>query len=149
MALLFKHEPPENTPMVCDFNGAPDTPQQRLAEYGRLFQAGPVSPQRTTTAVVLTFSGHQIASWVADLAAREAACCPFMSYLVTQDGDSVRWETSGSPDVQPILDEYYELYHTAATASVEDLIGHLAERGFNINSTTSNRFEHERNTSTS
>jgi len=25
------------TPIMCDMTGAPDTPEQRVAEYGRLF----------------------------------------------------------------------------------------------------------------
>ena len=136
MTILFHHEPPSGAPIVCDFSGAPDTPEERLAEYGRLFRSGPVGRQRTATGVVLTFAGTGKAPWVADLAAREAACCPFMAYRVTLDHGSVRWETSGAAEVQPILDQYYALYDAAVTTSVDDLISRLGERGFVVNLTT-------------
>lgn len=142
MTLLLKHEPLSDAPIVCDFTGAPDTPELRLNEYGQLFSAGLVSRERTAAGVVLTFHAR-MASWVADVAAREAACCPFLSYLVVLDDDVVRWETSGTADAQPILDEYYELCHTAATASVDDLIAGLAQRGFAVTRSSDDRFEHQ------
>lgn len=141
MNLLFEHEPPDDAPIVCDFTDAPDAPRQRLEEYGRLFQAGLISHQRTTTSVVLTFE-PDLATWVTDLARREAACCPFMSYRVTDDGTSVRWETSATVEAQPILDEYHDLYQTVATATVDELIDQLAARGFDITTMASGQFEH-------
>lgn len=140
MTILLQHEPPDDAPIVCDFTGAPDTPEERLTEYGQLFSAGLISRERTATSVILTFHGR-MASWVADLAAREAACCPFMSYLVVHGEGGVRWETSGAAEVQPILDEYYELYHTAAMASVDELIASLAERSFTVTRPAGCRFE--------
>ncbi len=141
MTLFFQHEPPAHAPIVCDFTDAPDTPEERLNEYGQLFGAGLISRERTTTGVTLTFA-VRMASWVADLAAREAACCPFMSYRVTHDDETVRWETSGPTQAQPILDEYYELYQTAATASVDDLIASLATRGFTVTHSPDDPFQH-------
>ncbi len=55
----------------------------------------------------------------------------------------MRWETSGPTQAQPILDEYYELYQTAATASVDDLIVSLATRGFNVTRSSDDRFQHK------
>lgn len=80
--------------------------QERLEEYGRIFHAALTSRERTTTGVVLTFGPAHHGQWVADLAAREAACCPFMSYLVTLDDGLIGWETNGTPEMQAILDEY-------------------------------------------
>jgi hypothetical protein len=37
---------PENPPVVCDLTGAPDTGEQRLAEYGRLLQSAYLSRDR-------------------------------------------------------------------------------------------------------
>lgn len=142
MTLLFQHEPPSNAPVVCDFTDAPDTPEERLNEYAQLFGANLVTRERTTASVILTFDAR-MASWVADLAAREAACCPFMSYLVTQDDNKVRWETSGPAEVQPILDEYYDLYSAAATTTVDDLIAHLATRGFTVTRPSDTHFQHQ------
>lgn len=143
MTLLFEHEPAGDAPIVCDFSGATDTPEQRLAEYRQLFGPGLVSRERTGTGVVVTFDAR-LASWAADLAAREAACCPFLSYLVTLDDGVVRWETSGSAEAQPILDECHELYHTAATISVDDLIAGLAQRGFTVTRSSAESFQLER-----
>ena len=142
MTLIFQHEALTHAPIVCDFTDAPDTPEERLNEYAQLFGAGLISRERTTTGVTLTFDAR-VASWVADLAAREAACCPFMSYRVTHDDETVRWETSGPTQAQPILDEYYELYQAAATASVDDLIVSLATRGFNVTRSSDDRFQHK------
>lgn len=142
MTLIFQHEAPTHAPIVCDFTDAPDTPEERLNEYAQLFGAGLISRERTDTGVTLTFAAR-LASWVADLAAREAACCPFMSYRVTHDDETVRWETSGPTQAQPILDEYYELYQTAASASVGDLIVNLATRCFTVTRSSDARFQYK------
>ncbi len=44
-----------------------------------------------------------------DLAARERACCAFLTIVVTEDGDRVRWEASAEPAAQAVVDEFYEL----------------------------------------
>ncbi len=67
-----------------------------------------------------------------------------MCYLVTQEDEAVRWETSGPVEAQPILDEYYELYHAAVTGSVDDLIAILANRGFTVTRSAEDRFQHQR-----
>lgn len=132
MTELFRFQPEGGTPIICDFTEASDTPEERLAEYGRLFEAALVSRERTVDGVKLTFSaGDAVAEWVADLAAREAACCPFMSYDVTADDDAVTWVTSGTPEMQPILDHYYDLYQVAIEG-FEPLSRRLADSGFEI-----------------
>jgi len=44
-----------------------------------------------------------------DLAAREAACCPFLTYDIALHEGTVTWTTGGAdrPDVRAVLDEYY------------------------------------------
>jgi hypothetical protein len=129
MTELFHFEPRPDTAIVCDFTGAPDTPGERFAEYGRLFGTALLSRERTAESVILTFRQDDgIADWVADLAAREAACCPFMRYQVVADGTEIRWETSGSTEMQPLLDEYYALFGEATTLSPDGLLGRLNAR---------------------
>ena len=46
-----------------------------------------------------------------DLADREAACCPFFNYTVTEHDGQVSYKIAGDDDpiVQGILDELYQL----------------------------------------
>lgn len=137
MRTLFRFHRKPDTPIVCDFTEASDTPQERFAEYGRLFNASPIDRERTINGVVLTFEpGAGVAEWVADLAAREAACCPFLSYEVTTDRSATKWTTWGTDAVQTILDEFYALYEAVrsstsgelfAGTATEDLEGRVPE----------------------
>lgn len=131
MTTLFHFQPQPDIPIVCDFTGAADTPEERFAEYGRLFGQALVARERTPDGVVLTFTpGEGVAAWVADLAAREAACCPFMRYDVTDEGTIIRWVTSAtSTEMAPVLDEYYRLYDEV-TLPVDEVMARMGERGF-------------------
>lgn len=132
MTELFRFQPEDHAPIVCDFTEASDTPEERLAEYVRLFESAFVSRVRTNDGVVLRFSpGDGVADWVADLAAREAACCPFLSYDVSADDTGITWVTSGTPDMQPVLNQYYDLYQVARDG-VQPLIQRLADTGFEV-----------------
>ncbi len=66
-----------------------------------------------------------------------------MSYRVTHDGEAVRWETNGPAQAQPVLDECSELYRTAATASVDDLIAGLAARGLTVTRPSDDRCQRQ------
>jgi hypothetical protein len=133
MTALFRFEPQPDSPIICDFTGASDTPEERLAEYGRLFKTALLSRERTAESAILTFASDDgISAWVADLAAREAACCPFMRSEVTADDQEIRWEVSGTPDMQTLLDEYYEMYEEVATLTMDELLARLARRGFDV-----------------
>jgi hypothetical protein len=140
MSTLFEFQPEANTPIACDFTDASDTPRERFAEYGRLFNAWMVGRERTSDGVVLTFEpGDGVDAWVADLAAREAACCPFMSYDVSADEKAIRWITWGTEAMQPILDEYYEMYEAVMTSSADELIARVNGNGFEIRVSDPNR----------
>ena len=77
--MLFEEDP--GAPIACDLTGAGDTAAERFAEYGRLFAHALVDRARTSDAVVFTFAAKPgVAEWVADLARREATCCPFATY---------------------------------------------------------------------
>jgi hypothetical protein len=91
---------------------APDTAQERMAEYGRLFEHALAGRDRTTDTVIWRFTARAgVESWVRDLADREAACCPFFTYTVTtHDGEvTYRIAADDDPIAQGILDEFHQL----------------------------------------
>jgi len=98
--------------IVCDMSDAPDTGQERLAEYARLFKSALVSRERTREAMRWWLRNDEgIEAWAKDLAARENACCAFMTTTVTVAGDRVLWEstTIDDPVAREVLDMMYEL----------------------------------------
>lgn len=123
------------TPVIaCDMTGAPDTPHERLAEYGRLFAAALVGRERTAEGIRFRLrAGDGVEAWVRDLAAREKACCPFFDFAVSTVDGEVRWDATVVVDgtARAILDEFYRLPQTAADG-VEALSGRLGARGFEV-----------------
>jgi hypothetical protein len=124
------------TPVACDMSTAEDTPDERLAEYGRLFERALLRRERRPDAVVLWFradAGTRAAA--ADLARREAACCPFLDYRVETVGDEVVWTTTNvvtgaeRASADAILDAFHAL--PESDASVTSLLeqASLGERG--------------------
>lgn len=101
-----------DAPVACDMTTAPDTLEERVAEYGRLLAHALVARERTDRAVVLTFAAKPgVREWIVDLVAREAACCPFCSYGVQHRDGQIVWSTStdAGPAAQAMLDELYAL----------------------------------------
>jgi hypothetical protein len=90
-----------------------DTPEERLAEYARLFEAALVRRERLDHAVVFVFRATPgTRAKVDDLARREAACCPFMDYQVETVDDEVTFTFTnavGEPAVDSMLDAVYAL----------------------------------------
>lgn len=83
-----------------------------MAEYGRLFGHALTGRERTHDAAILRFTARAgVEAWVRDLAEREAACCPFFNYTVTEHDGQVSYKIGGDADpiVQSILDEFYQL----------------------------------------
>jgi hypothetical protein len=129
MTQLFQFEPKPDTAIVCDLTDAPDTFEERLAEYARLRETALVARQRTTNGMILTFAQDDgVAAWVADLGAREAACCPFMRFDITANDTEIRWETSGTAEMQPILDEYYAMFDDVTSLSPDELANRFTPR---------------------
>jgi hypothetical protein len=101
------------TDIVCDMTGAPDTGDDRLEEYAHLFAAAYLDRERTDRGGVRwrlrAYPG--IETWARDLAARENACCAFMTTTVTVEGAQVLWEsvTIDDPAARAVLDLLYEL----------------------------------------
>ena len=102
----------ENVPIACDMTDAPDTPEERLAEYRRLFNTALIDRDRTATTIRFRFRNTEgVESWTRDLAARETACCSFMRNTVTVVDNEVVWEatTIDDPTARRVLDLFYEL----------------------------------------
>ncbi|MDA0635788.1 hypothetical protein OUY22_20400 [Nonomuraea sp. MCN248] len=123
-------------PIVCDMSAARDTPQQRLAEYGRLFGRALTARERTAGGVRFRFRADGpdgpdgLEEWVRDLAAREKACCAFFSSEVTASAGEVVWDLTVPADemAEAILEEFFQLPETAA-AGPDEPLRRLADRG--------------------
>lgn len=121
-------------PIVCDMTDAPDTTEERLAEYRRLFGSDLVGRERTEKGIRFRFRTRAgLAEEIRDLAAREKACCAFFDFDVREHGDEITWDASvvDDPIARQILDEYYALPDTLA-GSVADLFDRFAESGLEI-----------------
>jgi hypothetical protein len=132
--LIIQETP--GAPIACDMTTASDTPEERLAEYGRLFAHALVERERTADAMEFRFAAKAgVAQWVADLARREAACCPFLSYRITYSTDRIVWRTSSQagPAAQTILDEFGSLPELLADG-FDGLIDRLGRKGIPISS---------------
>ncbi|WP_088312786.1 hypothetical protein [Kineosporia sp. R_H_3] len=98
--------------VVCDMTDAPDTGQERLREYARLFDAAFISREHTEVGMRWRLRADDgIEAWARDLAARENACCAFMTNTVTVVADQVLWEATTIDDdsARAVLDLFYEL----------------------------------------
>lgn len=81
-----------DAPIACDMRSARDTPDERMIEYGRLFDRALVSRERRPDATVLRFRADaETRAAVEDLVRREASCCPFLDYRVETSGDELVW----------------------------------------------------------
>lgn len=104
---------PKTVPaVVCDMAAAPDSPEQRLAEYARLFEAAFVSRECTEEGVRWRLRADPgIRAWAQNLAARENTCCTFMTNTITVAGEHVLWDatTIDDPAARAVLDMFYDL----------------------------------------
>ena len=97
-------------PVVCDLTGAPDTADERLAEYARLFDRAYISREHTADGVRWRLRADSgVEEWARDLAAREMACCPFMTLTVVRVGQEILWDASTFDD--PAARAALELFH--------------------------------------
>lgn len=111
LACMTEAQPKQ--PLVCDMTDAPDTPQERMSEYGRLFDHALIGRERNGAGLIFRFEPRPgVYEWIRDLSQREAACCPFFDYTIsTTDNDEITWliATDGDPVAESILDEMYRL----------------------------------------
>lgn len=100
-------------PIACDMSTAPDTPDQRLAEYRELFVRALVRRERRAQAAGFALRDLPgVREQVDGLARREAACCPFLDYRVeTVAGEVVFTVTNPVDDAQAeaVLGAFYTL----------------------------------------
>jgi hypothetical protein len=105
--------PAVDTPVVaCDMTDAPDTPEERIAEYSRLFARHLVGRERTAEGIRFRLRADDgVEVWVQDLSAREKACCPFMDFAVATVDAEVHWDMTVVDDdvARAILNEFYDL----------------------------------------
>jgi hypothetical protein len=122
-----------DAPIACDMRSAPDTLTQRLAEYRRLFQHALLGRESTATATTFRFAARLgVRDWVCDLAKREAACCPFLSYEIVEEDGEIVWTTTGlgASDIA-ILDEFLD-EPEPVTSSSEAIAERLGEQGLSV-----------------
>jgi hypothetical protein len=131
------------TPIACDMTDAPDTAEERMAEYGRLFAQALTGRERTGEGIRLRFRADDgVEARVRDLAAREKACCPFFDFAVSTTGGEVWWDASVVDSAvdhdiaRTILDELYQAPDTVA-GGVAGLEGRLNERGLAVTTNAS------------
>jgi hypothetical protein len=133
-------------PIACDMSTAEDTPDERLAEYGRLFERALVRRERGQDAVVFVFRAEpEVSETVESLARREAACCPFLEFRVEAVGGEVVYEMSRPAasgeqpaEVDAILDALYALPDHAGS-DMAGLLVRLADNGVEIIQATPER----------
>jgi hypothetical protein len=101
---------------------ASDTPDERIAEYRRLFGEALLGRERTPEGTRYRFrAAPGVEAWVRDLAAREKACCAFFAYEVSVRDGEVLWDAA-VPDneaARALLDEFYALPDTLADTTME------------------------------
>ena len=121
-------------PIVCDMTDAPDTTEERLAEYRRLFGTDLIGRERTETGIRFRFGVRNgLADEIRDLAAREKACCAFFDFEIREHGEEITWDASvvDDPIARQILDAYYALPDTL-DGSVAGLFDRFADNGLEI-----------------
>lgn len=127
-----------DVPIVCDMSAVSDTPDERLAEWARLFERSLLLRERRAGALMFAFSAQPgTRETVEELARREAACCPFLDYRVETIGDEVIWTVTNPiagdqrASVDTMLDAIHDLPDHAGS-DMDGLLGRLAERDVHI-----------------
>jgi hypothetical protein len=136
-----------DAPIACDMSTATDTPDERLAEYSRLFERALVRRDRHEDAVVFGFGATPgTRERVEELARREAACCPFLEYRVETTSDGVIYTVTnpvtglGRADADVTLDAFYALPDHAGS-DYAGLLERLAGGGVHVVGAGSDRWE--------
>jgi hypothetical protein len=120
--------PDSHPAVVCDMSHAPDTPEERVAEYQRLFSGFLIGRDRVGDGFRFRFRADEgIADWVRDLASREQECCAFFDFAVTGDDSEVHWDVSVIDDdmARQVLDEFYRLPEILAEVDARAATRHI------------------------
>ena len=93
MSQLDPHPDPR-PPVACDMSNAQDSPEERREEYRRLFSGFLTGRERSRGRLTFRFlAAPGVREWLTDLAAREEACCAFLTIAVTATLEhEVRWD---------------------------------------------------------
>jgi hypothetical protein len=132
------------TPIVCDMTDAPDTAEERTAEWGRLLAAAYTGRERTDGGVRLRLRADGgIEAWVRDLAVRDKACCPFLDFTVTTATGEVRWDVTLAAGTvmdddmaRTIMDGFYNLPDTVG-GGVTAMVDRLNQQGLTVSQNAS------------
>ena len=125
---------PGATPIACDMTDARDTPEERMAEYDRLFSQTFVGRERTPAGIRFRLRADDgVEAWVRDLSAREKACCPFFDFTVSTVGDELHWDIQVVDDdtARAVLDEFYDVPEAAA-GGAQRMMDRLGGLGFEV-----------------
>jgi hypothetical protein len=134
MAKLLSIVPQPDAPIACDMTTATDSLAERLAEYRRLFEHALTSRESTSTATTFRFAARLgVREWVCDLAKREAACCPFLSYEIDEQGEEIVWTIAGGlgASEMAILEEFLDGPESIAGSS-DAIAQRLADQGLHV-----------------
>jgi hypothetical protein len=122
-------------PIVCDMTNAPDTGDERVAEYQKLFDSPTyLGRRRTPDGIRFCFRDEPgLATAIRDLTEREKACCAFFEFTIDEDGDTITWDSTvvDDPLARQILDEYYRLPDTAVGGAAE-LFERFTDEGLTV-----------------
>jgi hypothetical protein len=122
------------TPVACDMTTARDTPEERMAEYDRLFAQTFVGRERTGEGIRFRLRADDgVEAWVRDLAVREKACCPFFDFDIATVGDEVHWDMRVIDDdtARAVLNEFYDIPQRAA-GGAQRMMDRLSGLGFEV-----------------
>ena len=138
MTTIFHLPGQTNVPIACDMSAARDTPDERIAEWGELFDQALLSRERRASSVVFSFRADPgRRGQLESLARREHACCPFLDFRLETIGDELIWTTANvvTGDERASIDVFLDALHDLpdhAVSDMEGLLGRLAERGVNV-----------------
>ena len=95
-------------PIVCDMTDAPDTTEERLAEYRRLFGNDLIGRERTENGIRFRFSLRDgLAAEIRDLAAREKACCAFFDFTLHLTPSALHLEVRAPESAAKVLADLF------------------------------------------
>ena len=128
-----------DAPIVCDMSSAEDTPDERLREYGRLFEIALLRRERRADSVSFWFRADTgVREALETLARRESACCPFLDYRVEAAGDELIWTTTNvvtGDDEHAAIDVFLDALHALPDhpgSDIADLYSRLAGRDVHV-----------------
>lgn len=117
MNTILLIESNENAPVACDLSAADNELDHRLDEYRRLFERALIVAERSSSGVDFRFVADPgIAEWCADLALREAGCCPFLGFHLAADDATLVWTTRGD-ERNEAVQAFLDMFHALASIS--------------------------------